>query len=102
MAWAARGTALLASNIRVRPIVSHRRSGVVLVIVAWGLGGCRGAVAPTTYVRQDRTMPPNTVLFSTMMSDLSAQPGFNDQLMAALAKESKTGAAIMSPKLVHG
>jgi hypothetical protein len=65
------------------------------------LGGCRGAVAPTTYVQQDRTMPPKTVLLSTMMSDLSAQPGFTDQVMAALAKQSKTGAAVLSPKLLH-
>jgi hypothetical protein len=45
-------------------------------------------------------MPPNTVLLSTMMSDLSAQPGFNDKLIAALGKQSKTGAAVLSPKLL--
>jgi hypothetical protein len=87
----------------VRSILFRRvslRYGV-LAAVAFGLGGCRGAAAPTTYVRQDHTMPPKTVLLSTMMSDLSAQPGFTDQLMTALAKESKTGAAILSPKLVH-
>jgi len=46
-------------------------------------------------------MPPNTVVLSTMMSDLSAQPGFIDQVMATLAKPSKTGAALLSPKLLH-
>ena len=73
----------------------------MLTAVAFALGGCRGAVAPTTYVRQSAAMPPNTVLLSTMMSDLSSQPGFTNQLMDALAKQSKTGAAILSPKLVH-
>ncbi len=46
-------------------------------------------------------MPPKTVLLSTMMSDLSAQPGFDEQVIAALSKQSKTGAAILSPKLLH-
>jgi hypothetical protein len=46
-------------------------------------------------------MPPKTVLLSTMMSDLSSQPGFTDRFMAGLAKESKTGAAVLSPKLLH-
>jgi hypothetical protein len=46
-------------------------------------------------------MPPKTVLLSTMMNDLSAQPGFTDKVMAVLAKQSKTGAAILSPKLLH-
>jgi hypothetical protein len=46
-------------------------------------------------------MPPKTVLLSTMLNDLSAQPGFTDGLMAALAKQSKTGAAVLSPKLLH-
>jgi hypothetical protein len=46
-------------------------------------------------------MPPKTVLLSTMLNDLSVQPGFTDELMAALAKQSKTGAAVLSPKLVH-
>jgi hypothetical protein len=45
-------------------------------------------------------MPPNTVLLSTMMSDLSAQPGFDDRFLAALGGQSKTGAAVLSPKLL--
>lgn len=35
-----------------------------------------------------------------MMSDLSVQPGFTDKMLAALAKQSKTGAAILSPALL--
>jgi hypothetical protein len=74
----------------------------VLVLGAFAQGGCRALVAPRiAYARQETYMPPNTVLLSKMMSDLSAQPGFTDQLLAAISKESKTGAAILSPKLLH-
>jgi hypothetical protein len=65
------------------------------------LGGCQSAVAPTTYVREEHMLPPNTVLLSTMMNDLSAEPGVTDQILAALSKQSKTGAAILSPKLLR-
>jgi hypothetical protein len=51
-------------------------------------------------VHQASPLPPNTVLLSTMLSDLSAQPGFDDTFIAALGKQSKTGAAILSPKLL--
>jgi len=36
-----------------------------------------------------------------MMRDLSAQPGFTDQMMAALAGQSKVGAAMLSPRLLQ-
>jgi hypothetical protein len=73
----------------------------VLVLVAFAQVGCRALVAPRiAYARPETPMPPNTVLLSKMMSDLSAQPGFTDQLLAAISKESKTGAAILSPKLL--
>src|ERR1035437_1958697 len=35
-----------------------------------------------------------------MMSDLSVHPGFTDKMLASLAKQSKTGAAILSPALL--
>jgi hypothetical protein len=64
------------------------------------LAGCRATEAPrTTYVPLDRTMPPNTVLFSTVMGDLGAQPGFFDKLAGSFGSETKTGAAIFSPKI---
>ena len=50
------------------------------------------SAAPTT---------PNTVLLSSMMRELSAQPGFTDALLAELDKTSKTGAALLTPTLLH-
>jgi hypothetical protein len=35
-----------------------------------------------------------------MMSDLSAQPGFDDRFIAAVSGRSKTGAAVLSPRLL--
>jgi hypothetical protein len=45
-------------------------------------------------------MPPNTVLLSQMMRELSATPGFTDALLAALDKGGKKGPALMTPKLI--
>ena len=45
-------------------------------------------------------MPPNTVLLSQMMRELSATPGFTDALLAELDKGSKTGAALLTPALL--
>jgi hypothetical protein len=86
----------------MRPPFSLRRALPCGLVLAWAfaLSGCHRVEAPTTYVHQDRIMPPKTVLFSTMMSDLSGQPGFTNQLMAALEKKSKVGAAVFSPKLL--
>jgi hypothetical protein len=45
-------------------------------------------------------MPPNTILLSGMMRELSATPGFTDALLAQLDKGGKKGPALMTPKLV--
>jgi hypothetical protein len=46
-------------------------------------------------------MPPNTIPLSQMMQQLSAQPGFTEQLLQLIqAKDNKTGAALLTPKLV--
>jgi len=45
-------------------------------------------------------MPPNTVLLSQMMQDLSARPGFTEAILAQLDKGSKNGPALLTPKLV--
>ena len=45
-------------------------------------------------------MPPNTVLLSQMMRELSAQPGFEKELLEQLDKGGKKGPALMTPKLV--
>jgi len=45
-------------------------------------------------------MPPNTVLLSQMMRELSATPGFTDALLAQLDKGEKKGPALMTPALL--
>ena len=45
-------------------------------------------------------MPPNTVLLSQMMSELSATPGFTDALLAHLDQGAKKGPALMTPALM--
>ncbi len=44
-------------------------------------------------------MPPNTVLLSTTMQRLSAQPGFTEALLARLNTGAKNGPALLTPKL---
>jgi hypothetical protein len=72
----------------------------LVLAAAWMLGGCSSAPT-TTYVRRTTTVPPNTLSLSTMVNDLAVQKGFIDQMMAALGQPSKTGAAVLSPKLLH-
>ena len=45
-------------------------------------------------------MPPNTILLSQMMRELSATPGFTDALLAQLDRRGKKGPALMTPKLI--
>jgi hypothetical protein len=69
----------------------------VYVSVLLAVIGCR-TEAP--YVVPETPMPPNTVLLSQMMRELSATPGFTDDLLAALDKGGKKGPALMTPKLI--
>ena len=46
-------------------------------------------------------MPPNTVMLSQMMRELSATPGFTDAILAELDKNGKQGPALMTPALMH-
>ena len=43
-------------------------------------------------------MPPNTVMLSQMMRELSAQPGFTDQLLSFINKGDKNG-AYLTPEM---
>jgi hypothetical protein len=45
-------------------------------------------------------MPPNTILLSGMMRELSATPGFTDALLAHLDQGTKKGPALMTQRLV--
>ena len=72
-----------------------RRGVCVSVLLA--LFGCR-TEAP--YVVPETPTPPNTILLSQMMRELSATPGFIDALLAQLDKRGKKGPALMTPKLI--
>jgi hypothetical protein len=46
-------------------------------------------------------MPPNTVLLSAVMQQLSAQPGFTEKFLAEVqGPQTNSGAAFLTPKLV--
>jgi hypothetical protein len=79
---------------RIQSIMRLFRTPIVLCALL-ALSGCR-----KTYVVPETPMPPNTVLLSQMMRQLSAQPGFTDGLLNQIDKGSKKGAALMSPALV--
>src|SRR5258708_4040617 len=66
--------------------------GVLLALI-----GCR---AEARYVVPETPMPPNTVLLSQMMRELSATPGFTDALLAKLDQDGKKGPALMTPRLI--
>ena len=69
----------------------------VCVGVFLALFGC-SAEAP--YVVPEEPMPPNTILLSGMMRELSATPGFTDALLAHLDQGAKKGPALMTPALM--
>src|ERR1700757_5537258 len=66
--------------------------GVLLAVI-----GCR---TEKPYVVPETPMPPNTILLSQMMRELSATPGFTDALLAQLDRGGKHGPALMTPKLI--
>jgi hypothetical protein len=69
----------------------------VVLAAALLVSGCRQRYAPP-----ESPMPPNTILLSQMMSELSAQPGFREAVLHALEgnEDGKRGPALLTPKLV--
>ena len=61
------------------------------------LGGCMH-----TYVPPESPMPPNTILLSQMLSELSAQPGFTETFLREIQGNSngKRGPALLTPDLI--
>jgi hypothetical protein len=57
--------------------------------------GCRN-----TYVAPEAPMPPNTILLSQMMRDLSAQPGFTEALLKEVDSGKSDRTALMTPALI--
>src|SRR5258708_32286181 len=83
--------------MRMRVSLSKGVRRWVCVSILLALIGCR-TEAP--YVVPETPMPPNTILLSQMMRELSATPGFTDALLAQLDKRGKKGPALMTPKLI--
>ncbi|WP_260472798.1 hypothetical protein [Edaphobacter aggregans] len=69
-------------------------SSVILLTVI----GCNWA--EIGYSVPEGPLPPNTILFSQMMRELSATPGFTDAMLAHLNEAQKNGPALMTPRLV--
>lgn len=62
------------------------------------LSGCMQRYTPP-----ESPMPPNTVLLSQMMRELSAQPGFTESFLQELQRQShagKRGPALLTPSLI--
>lgn len=64
--------------------------------IAAAIAGCSGH---TRYTPPTSPMPPNTVLLSEMMQQLSTRPGFTEAVLAQIDKGGKTGPALLTPKL---
>jgi hypothetical protein len=97
---------LPAARVRDVPVYSQamqhrlrvRKGKAALLATALLLAGCRSRVVPP-----EQTMPPNTVLLSQMMRELSAQPRFTETLIQQLegaAHGGKGGPALLTPRLV--
>ena len=71
----------------------------MLFSFVFALGGCRSG-----HVVSEEPMPRNTVLLSQVMRELSAEPGFTEQLLQQLegAKggAGKKGPALLTPRLI--
>ncbi len=61
------------------------------------VGGCSGR---TRYTPPTTPMPPNTILLSQMLQELSAKPGFTEAILAELDKGGKNGPALLTPRLL--
>ena len=63
------------------------------------LTGCSSKAGVERAIAGDQSaMPPNTVMLSQMMRELSAQPGFTEQLLGYIDKGQKNG-AMLTPEL---
>jgi hypothetical protein len=68
---------------------------LALLGTLFAASGCRHP-----YVVPETPMPPNTILLSQVMRQLSAQPGFTNALLDQIDKGGKKGPALLTPKLI--
>src|SRR6201995_200675 len=100
-----------ALNIALRPHIStttcevysramrrqlRARRCVAVFAAALLVSGCLHRYTPP-----ESPMPPNTILLSQMMSELSAQPGFREAVLRAIEGDAgdKRGPALLTPAL---
>ncbi len=76
-----------------RPRVRH----ALLCVTVAAIAGChpRPRYKPPT-----GPLPPNTVLLSQMMQELSARPGFTEAVLAQIGRGGKNGPALLTPGLI--
>jgi len=74
-----------------------RRWKSVLLAIALLAAGCRQRYTPP-----ESPMPPNTILLSQMMEQISQQPGAREAILDAISgnTEKKNGPALLTPDLV--
>ena len=70
----------------------------VILVAALLVSGCRSRYTPP-----ETPMPPNTILLSQMMRELSVQPGFRDAVEKAIERndDGKRGPALLTPDLTR-
>ena len=70
----------------------------VILVAALLVSGCR-----SRYMPPETPMPPNTILLSQMMEQISQQPGARETILDAILgnKENKNGPALLTPKLAN-
>jgi hypothetical protein len=71
-------------------------SSGILLCTLLAVSGCQ-----RSYTVPETPMPPNTVLLSQMMRQLSAQPGFTEGLLKQIGgNDKKKSTALMTPRLI--
>jgi hypothetical protein len=69
---------------------------IALLLTMLLLSGCRNSTVPP-----EQPMPPNTVLLSHMMRELTAaHPDLTEQLLSQLDRDGKKGPALLTPRLI--
>ena len=68
----------------------------ILLCAVFAVSGCQ-----RSYTVPETPMPPNTILLSQMMRQLSAQPGFTEALLKQIGgNDKKKSTALMTPHLI--
>jgi hypothetical protein len=70
------------------------------MMLAWIVAAAGCSRAGEKYVVPEGPLPPNTVMLSQMMRELSDRPGFTEAMLDQINKGQKQGAAFLTPALV--